>query len=180
MDLFHHKLLAEGVQIDGVILEWHAGSRAGTTRLVVGFQPAGGERVEFSQSITDYVEVPAHTLRERLSPDVVPLSLLEGERIPVRYDADKPSHAIIDEPEIHRRALEDHQRGQQETRRMAEEKLEQPAPVIGAPAPAASVEGPGKAMHDKIELLEELADLHAKGGLTDEEFAAEKRKLLGD
>jgi hypothetical protein len=45
----------------------------------------------------------------------------------------------------------------------------QPAP---APAPAAS-EG------DVIEQLKQLAELHSQGILTDDEFAAQKAKLLG-
>ena len=45
----------------------------------------------------------------------------------------------------------------------------EPAP---APAPAASET-------DTIEALKELGELHAQGILTDEEFAAQKAKLLG-
>jgi len=42
----------------------------------------------------------------------------------------------------------------------------QPAPVAAAPAP------------DPIEKLKELGQLHEQGILTDEEFAAEKAKIL--
>jgi len=42
------------------------------------------------------------------------------------------------------------------------------------PAPAA----PAAAAPDPIEQLKELAQLHAQGVLTDEEFAAQKAKLL--
>jgi hypothetical protein len=41
------------------------------------------------------------------------------------------------------------------------------------PAPAAA------AAPDPIEQLKQLGDLHAQGVLTDEEFAAQKAKLLG-
>jgi hypothetical protein len=44
-----------------------------------------------------------------------------------------------------------------------------------APAPAA----PAQAAPDPIEQLKQLGDLHAQGVLTDEEFAAQKAKLLG-
>jgi hypothetical protein len=49
---------------------------------------------------------------------------------------------------------------------------EQPqgAPPPAAPAPAAS---------DPIQQLKELGELHQQGVLTDEEFAAQKAKLLG-
>jgi hypothetical protein len=42
-----------------------------------------------------------------------------------------------------------------------------------APAPAAPAEG------DMISELKQLAELHDQGVLTDEEFAAQKAKLLG-
>lgn len=45
-----------------------------------------------------------------------------------------------------------------------------PAPVEAAPAPA---------QDESMEKLQQLADLHAKGVLSDEEFAAAKAKVLG-
>ncbi len=47
-----------------------------------------------------------------------------------------------------------------------------PAPVYAAPAPA-------DAPPDTASQLQSLADLHAQGILTDEEFAASKAKVLG-
>ena len=44
------------------------------------------------------------------------------------------------------------------------------APPAAAPAPAAD---------DSMAQLEQLADLHSKGILTDEEFAAKKAQILG-
>ena len=49
----------------------------------------------------------------------------------------------------------------------------EPAP---APAPAAPV---SDAAGDRIAQLTQLASLHDSGALTDEEFAAEKAKILG-
>jgi hypothetical protein len=48
----------------------------------------------------------------------------------------------------------------------------EPQPQAAPPPPAAA--GP-----DPIEQLKQLGDLHAQGVLTDEEFAAQKAKLLG-
>ena len=48
----------------------------------------------------------------------------------------------------------------------------EPEPQAAPPPPAAA--GP-----DPIEQLKQLGDLHAQGVLTDEEFAAQKAKLLG-
>jgi hypothetical protein len=50
---------------------------------------------------------------------------------------------------------------------------EEPAPAA-APAPA-----PAPAAPDPIAQLKELAALHSQGVLTDEEFAAQKAKVLG-
>jgi hypothetical protein len=52
-----------------------------------------------------------------------------------------------------------------------EQQYQQQAPPP-APAPAAASEG------DTIEELKQLAQLHDQGVLTDEEFAAQKAKLL--
>jgi hypothetical protein len=50
-----------------------------------------------------------------------------------------------------------------------------PAPVAAAPAPAAAAPDQGAV----IEQLRQLGELHQQGILTDEEFAAQKAKLLG-
>jgi hypothetical protein len=51
----------------------------------------------------------------------------------------------------------------------------QPAPAP-APAPAPVAAAPGE--DDTITRLQKLADLHASGALTDEEFAAAKAQVL--
>lgn len=48
--------------------------------------------------------------------------------------------------------------------------------VQQAPAPTAPAQ---ESMDDKIAQLKQLAELHTAGVLTDEEFAAQKAKLLG-
>jgi hypothetical protein len=53
----------------------------------------------------------------------------------------------------------------------------QSAPAYQEPPPAAPP--PAAAAPDPIEQLKELGELHAQGVLTDEEFAAQKAKLLG-
>jgi len=63
-------------------------------------------------------------------------------------------------------------------RRWAAQQQEQyePPPQYVEPAPAAPA---APAEPDRISQLRELGDLHAQGVLTDEEFAAEKAKILG-
>jgi hypothetical protein len=49
-----------------------------------------------------------------------------------------------------------------------------PPPAAPAPAPAPAAGG-----NDMIQQLKDLADLHSQGILTDDEFAAQKAKILG-
>jgi hypothetical protein len=48
-----------------------------------------------------------------------------------------------------------------------------------APAPAPEPAPPPAAAQDPIAQLKDLAELHASGVLTDEEFAAQKARILG-
>ncbi len=65
--------------------------------------------------------------------------------------------------------------------RKAEEQQQQQQPQQYAqPAPAPAPAAPAApSMDDKIEQLKQLGALHEQGILTDEEFAAQKAKLLG-
>jgi hypothetical protein len=62
----------------------------------------------------------------------------------------------------------------QQEKYAAQDQQQQPqyaeAPPAAAPAPSED---------DQLEQLEKLGDLHAKGILTDEEFAAKKAQILG-
>ena len=62
---------------------------------------------------------------------------------------------------------------QQDEQQQAEQQQAAPAPAPPAPAPAPSDSG-----SDRIAQLQQLADLKNQGILTDEEFAAEKAKIL--
>jgi hypothetical protein len=61
----------------------------------------------------------------------------------------------------------------QQEKYAAQEQQQQPQ-VQYVEAPPAAPSG-----DDQIEQLEKLGDLHAKGILTDEEFAAKKAQILG-
>ena len=67
------------------------------------------------------------------------------------------------------------QKAAQEQQQQAaqQQQYAQPAP---APAPAAPA---ADSMDEKIEQIKKLGELHDQGILTDEEFAAQKAKLLG-
>ena len=54
-----------------------------------------------------------------------------------------------------------------------------PPTEMAAPAQAAPQAAPAEAAPDPIAQLKELGELHQSGVLTDEEFAAQKAKILG-
>ena len=54
-----------------------------------------------------------------------------------------------------------------------------PRAEMAAPAQAAPQAAPAEAAPDPIAQLKELGELHQSGVLTDEEFAAQKAKILG-
>jgi hypothetical protein len=64
------------------------------------------------------------------------------------------------------------------SRRQAE-RWSQQDPAYGQPAPGYAEPPPAAPAADPIEQLKELGQLHAQGILTDEEFAAQKARLLG-
>ncbi len=88
----------------------------------------------------------------------------QGERYPVWYDQADPSTWAF-------ATIADDQ-GRATMRQMFGEVAET---FVGMNAPAA----PAPTGQDTVEQIKQLADLHAQGILTDEEFAAQKAKLLG-
>jgi hypothetical protein len=62
----------------------------------------------------------------------------------------------------------------QQEKYAAQDQQQQPQYAEAAPAAPA-----GPSEDDQLEQLEKLGDLHAKGILTDEEFAAKKAQILG-
>jgi Protein of unknown function (DUF3592) len=125
MKIFGNKLLTEGRQTEGVILDVEPTSSAPRIKshVVVGFLPDGGEQVEFRQTISTAVNMPEANLLARLNPDTVPIGVAQGMKVPVRYSAENPSHVVVDEPELQRRAIEAHQRNKEHLRHEAEEQL---------------------------------------------------------
>ena len=69
------------------------------------------------------------------------------------------------------------QYGRWEKKAQEEQAQQQPQQAVAQPAPAPAA-APAGGMDDKIEQLKQLGALHEQGILTDEEFAAEKAKIL--
>jgi hypothetical protein len=65
------------------------------------------------------------------------------------------------------------------SRRQADRWSQQDAQAYGGQPAYAEPPPPAAPEADPIEQLKELGQLHAQGILTDEEFAAQKAKLLG-
>jgi Short C-terminal domain len=65
------------------------------------------------------------------------------------------------------------------SRRQANRWAQQDAEAYGAPGGGYAEPAPAAAAPDPIEQLKQLGALHEQGVLTDEEFAAQKAKLLG-
>ena len=63
------------------------------------------------------------------------------------------------------------------SRRQGNRWAQQDAQAAPAPAPAAPA--PASSAADMVAVLKQLGELHADGTLTDEEFAAQKAKILG-
>ena len=70
------------------------------------------------------------------------------------------------------------QYGRWEKKAQEEQAQQQPQQAVAQPAPAPAA-APAGGMDDKIEQLKQLGALHEQGILTDEEFVAQKAKLLG-
>ena len=93
----------------------------------------------------------------------------QGDRYPVWYDPEDPktwSYATVTDAT-----------GQQSLREMFGAAADSFVGMGGAPAATPAAQ-PAQTV-DVAEQIKKLADLHAAGALTDEEFAGQKAKLLG-
>ena len=93
----------------------------------------------------------------------------QGDRYPVWYDAAAPAKTwayatIVDD------------NGRATMRQLFGNVAET---FVGMNAPAAPAPASAQGGQDVVEQIKQLADLHQQGILTDEEFAAQKAKLLG-
>jgi hypothetical protein len=94
----------------------------------------------------------------------------QGDRYPVWYDLTDPSNTWA-----YATVADDNGRA---TMRQLFGDAANGFVGMGAPPAAAAPPAPA-APADPLDQLSKLADLHAKGALTDEEFAQQKAKLLG-
>ena len=119
----------------GVILQWEPSHLYRTkARLLVGVKFDDGQKVEFTEEITDFVLPPAGDFAARLqalTAEPVPLDLAAGNRIPVRYDPADRTRMWIDEPALHAEAMRRNAEAQQARNARAEALLDASDPQPG-------------------------------------------------
>jgi hypothetical protein len=100
----------------------------------------------------------------------------QGDRYPIWYDPSDPAKTWA-----YATVADDNGRSQmlQMFGDVANTFVGMVAPGAAAAAATAPAPAPAEAEADPIEQLQKLAELHSQGALTDEEFAAQKAKLLG-
>ncbi len=115
---------AAGAQAEGVVLRWEDTHEKGKRTLHIGVTFDDGETVEFEAHASDYLHIPEQVRREAglaHDDDLVVLGLVDGAKVPVRYDPSDRQRVVLDEAALHRRALERHITAQRDERaRMAQ------------------------------------------------------------
>jgi len=137
----HHHLMSAGAQIEGVVLEWSPAPFVRTKdRLRVGVKFDDGH-------------------------NVIPISLIEGSTVPVRYDPDDRQELAIDLPALLERAVKHWSDYKAATRTQAEATLAAQAPSSRSTAAHHHHSVSSADAHDVTPELSELADLHRQGEL---------------
>ena len=95
----------------------------------------------------------------------------QGDRYPVWYDPNDISKWMF--------ATIADDNGRQSIRQMFGDVAETFVGMNAPGAPVAAAAPAGGGAQDTVAALQQLADLHSQGLLTDEEFASQKAKLLG-
>ena len=78
-----------------------------------------------------------------------------------------------------KRRSESQMREQEQEARLEELESQPPPTAAAPPPPPPPAPAPAAAGGNTIEQLKQLGELHEQGVLTDDEFAAEKAKILG-
>lgn len=156
------KLWDEGAQTEGVVVKlwWHS-------------------RLQGTYGIEFRVKFPDGTTsdgKERFLDASNQGYVSEGDVVPVRYDPSDFSKVRLDVPALEA-PLKDAKAAQGA-------RVDAAVARLGAPNPAPVVNlssgSPGRSRSDPEDRLAKLADLKDRGVLSDEEFAAEKAKILGE
>jgi hypothetical protein len=159
------KLREHGVHADAEVLEskerpWVTRQPGeigawGTYRLKLEVRP--GDAPPFTVEITDQWQAVGEPRA--------------GMKVPVLFDADHPSKVVLDASPGRYALLDPSVMGQDD--------FEDPElAALNALDAAEGTAAPAGASQSRLDQLQQLADLHDRGVLTDDEFAAEKAKIL--
>ncbi len=180
--VIHHRLLREGAEGQGVITEKRVqGTETTSKGWGLLFSVHGhikypdGSQSEFSSELLNSMKVG---------------DLQEGAIVPVRYAADDHSKVVLDIPALEAGHEAAHQNTQALIESLQERRIAEADAQIAAGASPATTAAPdlftvpasapaAPAQDSVVDKLAKLADLKDRGALTQSEFDAEKRKLLG-
>jgi hypothetical protein len=128
----------EPVRAEGVILEWAPSAIYRTkARLLIGVKFDDGQKVEFTEEVTDFVLPPEGDFAARiaaLAQEPIPISLHVGDKIPVYYDPADRTRMAVDLPTLHAAAVRRHEQVLQARHARAEAILDASDPVPGRPS----------------------------------------------
>jgi hypothetical protein len=129
----------EWVRTEGVILDRGPSAYYRTkVRLLIGVKFEDGQKVEFTEELTDLVLPPEGDFAARIAAftqEPIPIPLHVGDKIPVCYDAANPNTMAIDIPTLHAAATRRHEQVLQERHARAEALLDASDPAPGNDTP---------------------------------------------
>ena len=128
----------EPVRAEGVILERGPSALYRTkVRLLIGAKFDDGQKVEFTEEITDVVLPPEGDFAARImafTQEPIGIPLHVGDKIPVCYDPGDRTRMAIDIPALHEAAVRRHEQALQARHARAEKVLDASDPVPGHPS----------------------------------------------
>jgi hypothetical protein len=117
------KLLLDGATSKGIVMHSElSAADCGRSRVRVDVRFKDGQAVEFTEELANLYQPPPgsqqaqrlaqlRTAQQLRHPDRIPkiqLPLSDGERVPVRYDAEHRSRMVLDVPAMQARAVHDY------------------------------------------------------------------------
>jgi Short C-terminal domain len=170
--VLHHKLLKEGEQGQGVV----------TKRRDQGTE-SGPRGYGILYEVQGHIKFPDGTesgFRSELLNSLKVGSLDEGRVVPVRYDPADHSKVVLDVVALEQGHSAAEAASVNQAERARQERIAQADARLARASGSAHHAPAAEAPPDPLDTLRKLADLHKQGVLTDEEFQAQKRKLLGE
>jgi Short C-terminal domain len=162
LGLGHKKLYSEGALTEGLVVHRSDTADGINYHLTIRVRFPDGTTTEFKKWL-DWHDVGEFTV---------------GSVLPVRYDRSDHSKVVLDVPALEERhaktAAAQTAELDAQTARLGEPSFEHPGSAVDLSS------GSSRPASDPLDRLTKLADLKERGALSDDEFAAEKAKILGE